>query len=943
MTCHKISGLTALALTFMFAACGGDSGSNADEKLAVVPSIDKLDDCTDKLEGDTVFVKSEKADYICSNGKWINADSSETQSDNELSSSSGQDESPSSSDFHYKQDSTAYIQPPVVAIKNKSITGVSQKGPFVTGTPIKVYELDGKTYAQTGKSFTGKITSDDGKFSVSNVSLASQYALLEANGYYRNEVTGEKSKGAITLYAITDLSDRKNVNINLLTHLEYERVLYLVGTGINIPAAKKQAEAEILNAFGISGKFESSEDLDIFSKGEGNAALLAISVMMLGGLRDSKDESSEAELTERLAKFAADIEKDGTWDDEETKAAIADWIREELASGWSFNCVEYYNVNHFGNIREYIEEWDLGDVPDFEKYARTFWYSNYGLGECNKNNEGKVLDVKNPLSKMANTSSEISNSHQFICKEGFWKLATSIEKDLYKFGKEKKGTDGEFWVGPATGYAYKYDAETSAWSRASSNEWRFKEKGFNYGGCTTKQNGKVITVEDTICSSRSYDFYYDGDYEQPANCLKGSVNYVCGYDDSESFCHGYDWIRQEMDIPAAINFLSGNKGTDGELWKIQFKKDYSYPSEEIVFIYDEGLDKWLVANHNGYYEDSIGVCTSKRRGETKATTNDYGDEWALICKETGVPDYVQYSEYYSTFSWTYANENEVLYGVVCDQSNEGQFISDSTYICTSNGSWSQASEADKRWGPCNSSKEGQITDDLAYICSDGRWKGLTENEMLRAVKEKHWGPCNSSNEGQLSSDGTQKCQDGLWHFYAGLIEDFEDGNNFAENAFPGYWYLYKYNNASFSNSQNDYEWDMIRTSNKNSYAAMEDISGIVHNSYNDDYAFIGLTFQSDRYGMLGILGNCTSIQYDYKGSGHTVNFTFGGSNDYGWGPYVNSSAEWKTITLSSEEVSTNRGSIDWNQATGLSWDVSSYLSQENIGTYLHIDNVKCIP
>ncbi len=903
MTCHKISGLTALALTFMFAACGGDSGSNADEKLAVVSSIDKLDDCTDKLEGDTVFVKSEKADYICSNGKWINADSSETQSDNELSSSSGQDESPSSSDFHYKQDSTAYIQPPVVAIKNKSITGVSQKGPFVTGSPIKVYELDGKTYAQTGKSFTGKITSDDGKFSVSNVSLASQYALLEANGYYRNEVTGEKSKGAITLYAITDLSDRKNVNINLLTHLEYERVLYLVGTGINIPAAKKQAEAEILNAFGISGKFESSEDLDIFSKGEGNAALLAISVMMLGGLRDDNEGSSEAKLTERLAKFAADIEKDGTWDDEKTKATIADWVSDELASGWSFNCVEYYNVNHFGNIREYIEEWDLGDVPDFEKYARTFWYSNYRLGECNKINEGKVQNVKNPLSKMANTSSEISNSHQFICKEGFWKLATSTEKDLYKFGKEKKGTDGEFWVGPATGYAYKYDAETSTWSRvdSNSNEWRFKEKGLNYGGCTTKQEGKVITVEDTICSSRSYDFYYDGDYEQPANCPKGPVNYVCGYN-SESFCSKFDWVRQEMDIPSASNFLSGNKGTDGEIWT-----SYSNSSESRDFIYDEGLDKWLVANHNGYYEDSIGVCTSKRRGETKATTNDYGEEWALICKETGIPDYGQYSEYYSTFSWTYADEDEVLYGV------------------------------------CDPSKEGQITDDLVYICSNGRWKEPTENEMLRAVREKRWGACNTSNEGQLSSDGTQKCQDGLWHFYAGLIEDFEDGNNIAENAFPGYWYLYKENNASFSNSQNDHEWDMIRTSNKNSYAAMEDISGIVHNSYNSDYAIIGLTFQSDRYGMLGILGNCTSIQYDYKGSGHTVTFTFGGGNDYGWGPKVNSSAEWKTITLSSEEVSTNRDSINWNQVTGLSWDVSSNLSQENIGTYLYIDNVKCIP
>ena len=57
-------------------------------------------------------------------------------------------------------------QPEVVAVNNKTVSGVSQKGPFVTGSAVKLYELDGTTYAQTGKSFTGKIASDDGKFSV---------------------------------------------------------------------------------------------------------------------------------------------------------------------------------------------------------------------------------------------------------------------------------------------------------------------------------------------------------------------------------------------------------------------------------------------------------------------------------------------------------------------------------------------------------------------------------------------------------------------------------------------------------------------------------------------------------------------------------------------------------------------------------------------------------
>lgn len=277
-------------------------------------------------------------------------------------------------------------------IQNKSIAGVSQKGPFVTGSVVRLYELDGE-YAQTGKSFTGKISSDNGEFTVPNVTLASQYALLEANGYFRNEVTGEKSLGTITLNALTDLSDRENVNINLLTHLEYERALYLVGMGLSVPAAKKQAETEIFNAFGILGDFENSEDLNIFSEGEGNAALLAFSVLMQG-------ERNEAELTELLTKFATDIEMDGEWNDEATKMEIADWAMEQ-----DFN-------NGLASIRSNINGWNLGTAPDFEKYVRNFWYMNYGLGVCDKDSEGVVKPVANPLSK------EYGN--KFYCSANGW-------------------------------------------------------------------------------------------------------------------------------------------------------------------------------------------------------------------------------------------------------------------------------------------------------------------------------------------------------------------------------------------------------------------------------------------------------------------------------------------------------------------------------------------
>ena len=116
----------------------------------------------------------------------------------------------------------------VVAVKDLDVAGVSQEGPFLMGSSVTVQELDGQTLVQTGKSFRASIKSNQGDFVVKGVSLASQYALLEVNGYYRNEISGERSKGVIALNALTDLSDRNHVNVNLMTHLTAYRILKLV-------------------------------------------------------------------------------------------------------------------------------------------------------------------------------------------------------------------------------------------------------------------------------------------------------------------------------------------------------------------------------------------------------------------------------------------------------------------------------------------------------------------------------------------------------------------------------------------------------------------------------------------------------------------------------------------------------------------------------------------
>lgn len=361
-------------------------------------------------------------------------------------------------------------------IENKTITGVSQKGPFVNGASVTVWELDGETLAQTGKSFKGKISGDKGEFSVSNVSLASQYALLEANGYYLNENTGAKSNGPIALNALVDLSKRENVNINLLTHLEYERALHLLSTSKGVADAKKQAEGEIFKAFGVTGDFANSEELDILAKGEGDAALLAISVLMQGNL-------SEAALSERLANFADDIEQDGTWDDAATKAQMADWA----------------STANLAIIRATIEGWNAGNkAPAFEQVVKEFWWNEYGLGLCAVSNDGEFKQNANSLS----TNRDV----HYVCDNGDWRVATNAENIVgfgctsSKIGEEKLA------------YGYVVCSSSGVWSATARTVAGTMTDPRN-GGTTYRTTGiglQMWMAENlnlVIDGSRCYDSY----------------------------------------------------------------------------------------------------------------------------------------------------------------------------------------------------------------------------------------------------------------------------------------------------------------------------------------------------------------------------------------------------------------------------------------------------
>ncbi|WP_295067155.1 fibrobacter succinogenes major paralogous domain-containing protein [uncultured Fibrobacter sp.] len=245
-----------------------------------------------------------------------------------------------------------------LAIKDLDVAGLAQKGPFVKGSVVTVQGIDCKTMALTGEVFEGKVKSDKGDFEVKDVNLSSTCAVFEVTGYYFNELTGKKSSDKLTLHTLTDLKDRKNVNINLLTELEYERVMNLAaGKETSFTDAKKQAEKEVLAAFNVKakdGEFAQFEDLNIFKSGDDNATLLAVSVLMQSDLKVAK-------LTERVNDVATDIAKDGSWDDDKTKTEIAEWTVTADKNG------------DLANVGKNIEKWGgSDDVSAFETVVEKF-------------------------------------------------------------------------------------------------------------------------------------------------------------------------------------------------------------------------------------------------------------------------------------------------------------------------------------------------------------------------------------------------------------------------------------------------------------------------------------------------------------------------------------------------------------------------------------------
>lgn len=241
-----------------------------------------------------------------------------------------------------------------IGLNLEKVTGSVQKGPFLNGTAITISELT-TDLTPTGKNFTSQILDNKGTFEIKNVALTSRYVELKADGFYFNEITNSNSTAQLTLYALSDLSNRSSLNVNVLSNLEKSRVDYLVSNGTGFSAAKQQAQTEILSIFEIEkDQISESEQLDISKPGDENAILLAVSVILQGHL-------SVSDLSELLANISTDIREDGQ-------------LNSQSLSSTLINNAKTINLATIRtNLENRYEQLGLNtSIPDFEKYVLNF-------------------------------------------------------------------------------------------------------------------------------------------------------------------------------------------------------------------------------------------------------------------------------------------------------------------------------------------------------------------------------------------------------------------------------------------------------------------------------------------------------------------------------------------------------------------------------------------
>jgi len=362
-------------------------------------------------ENQAIYLDSLSGDLFVNNSTWFDFEKNQTLV--YMISACDND-----SKMPLKSFATITIEIMDVSQNRIDLTGFVQKGPFINGSTITISELN-EQLNPTGQVFITQITDNAGAFEIGGVEIESKYLHLKADGFYFNERTGELSEAQLSLSSIIDITDLESTNINILSHIEKERLEYLVRNGTSFPEAKAQAQEEVLDILSFptigTNKFEA---LDISKSGDDNAKLLAASVIFQG-------MHLTGAFSELINEISTDIMADGRLN----------------SSSIGTELVNHTKLADPSEIRNNIENRfrDIGvdaTIPDFEKYLKLFQdssdfefnslieypeYSEYGENILFGN---KVNFLSAPLFYSMAADIPIGNQLKIKLTGGYWGIQT---------------------------------------------------------------------------------------------------------------------------------------------------------------------------------------------------------------------------------------------------------------------------------------------------------------------------------------------------------------------------------------------------------------------------------------------------------------------------------------------------------------------------------------
>lgn len=481
-----------------------------------------------------------------------------------------------------------------------NINGVVQKGPFTSGSSITIQELS-DSFSPNGTIYETVTNDDFGTYSL-NSTINSNYIEVITRGFYFNEVSGNLSSANLTLRSLVKVNEEIASNINILTTLSRDRIIYLVNEeGLTFDNAQIKAKEEVLTIFKITNTSSISDfdKMDLSKNTESDAILIAISSILQG-------ENSVAELSELISKIILDIKEDGILDSLETINKLT-----ENSKKLSLFKIRENLENRYNSLGLNIS------IPLFEKYA-TRLFPLVILSTIPEINE---LDVTNSYISVKFNK---PINHNTISEESFSvKAENNVIEGVYEY---IENNSYEIIFKPTIDFESSKNISISINSNLKGIDLTYlgSEYTFNF---TTGSNDIISDLSNYYTFSNNIEDQSGNNRHATANSTTNYSNDISGNSNSALFFNGN---RTSIDIPRSFDpintewtysiwfklddLASNNNNSQGNTndFYLLTRRDFDYVSDCYLRI-DDSDDIIRTTIDHGNYKISSNIKTTTNK------------------------------------------------------------------------------------------------------------------------------------------------------------------------------------------------------------------------------------------------------------------------------------------------------------------------------------------